>query len=287
MSTNYKELKKGGFMRQRQPNYFSMRLKSVGGHFTAEQLGTIQKVATQFGKGYVHLTSRQGIEIPFIHLDNIDAVKKILATGGVQVGVCGPRVRTITACQGNAICPSGLIDTTHLAEEFDKHYGGRELPHKFKFGFTGCKNNCLKAEENDMGVKGGVKPVWHAENCTFCGVCQAVCPQKIITVDKIAHSVTLDENNCLYCGKCIKSCPSDAWQGKSGFVISFGGLYGNRIAVGKNFLPIIFDEDKLYKIVDAALKFFADNAKSGERFRNMLDRIGWQNFIDVITEAAK
>lgn len=287
MSTNYKELKKGGFMRQRQPNYFSMRLKSVGGHLTAEQLGTIQSVATKFGKGYVHLTSRQGIEIPFIHLDDIDAVKKVLSEGGVQVGVCGPRVRTITACQGNSICPSGLIDTLKLAEEFDKRYGGRELPHKFKFGFTGCRNNCLKAEENDIGVKGGVKPNWHAESCTFCGVCQAVCPQRIITVDKIARSVTFDENNCLYCGKCIKSCPSDAWQGRSGFVISFGGLYGNRIAVGENFLPIIFDEDKLYKIVDAALKFFADNAKSGERFRTMLERVGRENFIDVITEAAR
>ena len=55
-------------MRQKQPNYFSMRLKSVGDHFTAEQLGTIQNVATNFGKGYIHLTSRQGIEIPFIHL---------------------------------------------------------------------------------------------------------------------------------------------------------------------------------------------------------------------------
>ena len=79
MSANYKELKKGGFMRQRQPNYFSMRLKSVGGQFTAEQLGTIQSVATKFGKGYIHLTSRQGIEIPFIHLDDVDAVKKALA----------------------------------------------------------------------------------------------------------------------------------------------------------------------------------------------------------------
>ena len=118
MSTNYKELKKGGFMRQRQPNYFSMRLKSVGGHFTAEQLGTIQNVATKYGKGYIHLTSRQGIEIPFIHLDDIDAVKKSLSEGGVQVGVCGARVRTITACQGNAICPSGLIDTQKLAVDF-------------------------------------------------------------------------------------------------------------------------------------------------------------------------
>lgn len=287
MSTNYKELKKGGFMRQRQPNYFSMRLKSVGGHFTASQLATIQNVAETFGKGYIHLTSRQGIEIPFIHLDNVDAVKKTLAEGGVQVGVCGPRVRTITACQGNAICPSGLIDTVHLAEEFDKRYGGRELPHKFKFGFTGCRNNCLKAEENDMGVKGGVKPVWHAANCTFCGLCKVVCPQKIITVDKISKSVTLDENSCLYCGKCIKSCPSEAWRGENGFVISFGGLYGNRIAVGKNFLPIIFDESKLFKIVDAALKFFADNAKAGERFRNTLDRVGWEKFIDDVKEAAK
>ena len=119
MSVNYKELKKGGFMRQRQPDFFSMRLKSVGGHFTAQQLATIQKVATQFGRGYIHLTSRQGIEIPFIHLDDVDAVKKFLSEGGVEVGVCGPRVRTITACQGNAICPSGLIDTAHLAAEFD------------------------------------------------------------------------------------------------------------------------------------------------------------------------
>ena len=287
MGVNYKELKKGGFMRQKQPNYFSMRLKCVGGHFTADQLGTIQTVATKFGKGYVHLTSRQGIEIPFIHLDNVDEVKRVLSEGGVSVGVCGPRVRTITACQGNAICPSGLIDTARIAEEFDKRFGGRELPHKFKFGFTGCHNNCLKAEENDMGVKGGVKPEWHSDRCVFCGVCQAVCPQKIITVDKAARTLAIDESNCVYCGRCIKSCPADAWQGRSGFVISFGGLYGNRIAIGKTFLPIVFDEAKLYSIVEAALGYFETNAKSGERFRNMLDRLGWEQFIKTIEEAAK
>ena len=32
MSIDYKELKKGGFMRQKQKDCFSMRLKSVGGH---------------------------------------------------------------------------------------------------------------------------------------------------------------------------------------------------------------------------------------------------------------
>ena len=274
---NYKELKKGGFMRQKQNNYFAMRLKCVGGHFTASQLATIQKVAEEYGKSYVHLTSRQGIEIPFIHLDNVEEVKRVLKEGGVEVGVCGPRVRTITACQGNQICPSGLIDTAKLAKEFDKRYGGRELPHKFKFGFTGCHNNCLKAEENDMGIKGGVKPIWNAEKCIFCGVCQAVCPTKAITVDKKEKNVTIERDKCIYCGKCIKSC-SAAWQGEYGFIISFGGLYGNKIAIGKNILPIVFDENKLYDIVEVALQYFAEHAKSGERFRNMLNRVGWEEF---------
>lgn len=278
MAVDYKELKKGGFMRQKQKDFFSMRLKCVGGYFSAAQLKTVQEVAEKFGKGYVHLTSRQGIEIPFIHLKDVDEVKRVLADGGVQVGVCGPRVRTITACQGSAVCPSGLIDTARLANEFDKRYGGKELPHKFKFGFTGCHNNCLKTEENDMGIKGGVQPKWQAEPCIYCGVCEAVCPEKAIAVDKAAKTVTLDEKKCVYCGKCIKSCPTDAWQGETGFVISFGGLYGNRIAVGKSFLPIQFDEKKLYEIVDVALAFFEKHAKPGERFRNAVERVGWEKF---------
>lgn len=76
----------------------------------------------------------------------------------------------------------------------------------------------------------------------------------------------------------MKNCPVDAWQGEAGFVISFGGLYGNRIAVGKNFLPIVFEESKLYEVVDVALAFFEENARPGERFRNALDRVGWENF---------
>ena len=277
MAVDYKELKKGGFMRQKQKDYFSMRLKSVGGHFTEEQLLTVQQVAKKFGKGYIHLTSRQGIEIPFIHVDNISEVKEALKAGGVEVGVCGPRVRTITACQGNAVCPSGLIDTVKLAKEFDKRYGGKELPHKFKFGFTGCHNNCLKAEENDMGIKGGVEVVWDKEKCIFCNGCAKICPAKAITVDRAAKTWEIDRDKCINCGKCVKWC-SAALSGKSGFIISFGGLYGNRIAVGKTILPIIFDEDKVYELVDVALKFFEENAKSGERFRNMLDRVGWEAF---------
>ncbi len=275
MAVDYKALKATGMMRMKQKDCISMRLKSVGGHFTAAQLRAIEQVADKYGHGYVHLTSRQGIEIPYIHVQDIEAVKADLAKGGVENGVCGPRVRTITACQGAATCPSGLIDTVKLANEFDKRFGGRELPHKFKFGFTGCHNNCLKAEENDMGIKGGVRPSWQSDNCTYCGLCEAVCPEKAIKVDAASQQVTLDEAKCVYCGKCIKSCPTDSWTGENGCVISFGGLYGNHIAIGRHTLPLIVSEEKVYDVAEATLQFFAANAKPSERFRACLERVGW------------
>ncbi|MEM5766882.1 MAG: 4Fe-4S binding protein [Bacillota bacterium] len=273
---NYKELKKGGFMKQIQKDRFSMRLKLVGGQLTVEQLNTIQDVAQKYGQGYVHLTSRQGVEIPFIKLADIDEVKKALAAGGVQLGACGPRVRTITACQGKNICPAGLIDTSALAKEFDQKYGGRELPHKFKFGITGCRNNCLKAEENDFGVKGGVLPAWAESVCNFCGLCEAVCPTKVIAVDKGNKQLAFDKENCIYCGKCVKACPVSAWTGESGFIVSLGGLYGNRIAVGQNLLPIIFSTEVLHRVIEITLAFFTKHGKQGERFANTLDRVGWE-----------
>ena len=71
--------------------------------------------------------------------------------------MCGPRVRTVTAVRVLRFVLAGCIDTYSLAKKLDEHYFGRELPHKFKFGVTGCQNNCLKAEENDIGIKGGME----------------------------------------------------------------------------------------------------------------------------------
>jgi len=272
---DYKELKKGGFMRQVQPDHFSMRLRIVGGQVKSEQLLAVYEISQKYGQGYVHMTSRQGIEIPFIKLEDVDAVKQELAQSGLQTGACGARVRTITACQGNAICPSGLIDTTALAQEVDKKYYARDLPHKFKIGITGCRNNCLKAEENDLGVKGGLKPKWNETECIFCGLCEAVCPTKAISINQDEQQLVYEESGCTYCGRCVKSCPTDAWEGQSGFIVYFGGLFGNRITVGKQLLPIIFSTEVLHQVIEATLAFFDKHGKPGERFANTLDRVGW------------
>ncbi len=283
MAVDYGILKKGGFMRQKQKNCFSLRLKTVGGHVDAKQLATIAEVAEKYGDGYIHLTSRQGVEIPFIKLDDIDEVKAALADGDCEPGVCGPRVRTVTSCQGNAVCPSGCIDTYSLAKELSERYFAMELPHKFKFGVTGCQNNCLKAEENDVGVKGGIKVTWNEDKCIFCGVCESICRTKAISIAD--NKITVDESKCNYCGRCTKDCPVDAYDNSPGYIVSFGGLFGNRIHKGEELLPIIHDKATLLRVIDAAVEFFRDNAKAGERFRLTLERVGEDKFIEKVKEA--
>ena len=284
MAVDYAALKAGGFMRQKQKDTFSLRLRVVGGTVTTGQLAAIKAVADKYGQGYIHLTSRQGVEIPFIKLQDIDAVKVALAEGGVSPGVCGPRVRTVTACQAGRCCPSGCIDALDVAEKLDARYFGRQLPHKFKFGVTGCQNNCLKAEENDFGVKGGLVPEWNRDSCIFCGVCEKACRTEAITI-KDGEAITIEQSKCNYCGRCVKSCPTEAWQGRSGFIVSFGGTFGNSIRKGTELLPIIEDEDTLFRVADAAIDFFAENAKPGERFVGTIERTGWDKLREKVEAA--
>ena len=273
---DYAALKKGGFMRQKQKGCFSLRLAVVGGNLTAENIKTVAEVAEKYGHGYVHMTSRQGIEIPFIKVEDINEVKVELTKGGVGTGVCGPRVRTITACQGAAICPSGCIDTYTLAKELDARYFGRELPHKFKFGVTGCQNNCLKAEENDVGIKGGMTVECNHDDCIQCGVCVKACREGALRMED--GKIVIDREKCNNCARCVKSCPTDAWVGEPGYIVSFGGLFGNKIYKGEQIVPIIRDKETLFRVTDAAISFFEKHANAGERFRLTLERVGKEEF---------
>ena len=283
MAVDYATLKKGGFMRQKQKNNFSLRLAVVGGTLTAKNLQKIAEVAEQYGEGYVHLTSRQGVEIPFIKLDDIDAVKEALAEGDCRPGVCGPRVRTVTACQGSAVCPSGNIDSYDIAKKLDERYIGRELPHKFKFGVTGCQNNCLKAEENDVGIKGALAVKWKEDACIQCGLCSKVCREKAISIED--GKIQVDYDACNSCGRCVKSCPTDAWDATTAYILSFGGTFGNSIAKGKEFLPLITSEEQLFRVTDAAIQFFEEHGNPSERFKFTIDRVGAEELQKVLKEA--
>ncbi len=51
------------------------------------------------------------------------------------------------------------------------------------------------------------------------------------------------------------------------------------------YLPLVTSEEQLFRITDAAIQFFDDNANPGERFRMTLERVGLDKFEEKIKEA--
>ena len=229
------------------------------------------------------MTSRQGIEIPFIKVEELAEVKEALAKGGVGTGVCGPRVRTVTACQGSEVCPSGCIDTYTLAKELDERYFGRELPHKFKFGVTGCQNNCLKAEENDVGIKGGMNIEYKEDDCISCGVCVKACRQDALKM--VDGKIELDAQKCNHWWPLCKELSGGCMERNSGIYRIFWRNLGNNIYKGEELLPLIPDKETLFRVTDAAINFFEKNANPSERFRKTLQRVGEEDFRSQLKDA--
>jgi len=266
-------LKRIGIIAQNQQDTFLIRLRTVGGDLTTGQLHVITKVAQKFGRGEVHLTTRQAVEIPHINVGDLEAARDELEQGGIVLGVCGPRGRGIVACPGTAICTSAIIETKQLAAELDSQYFRQQAPHKFKIGVSGCPNSCSKPIENDVGVMGGVLPCWNKEACISCRLCVTICPVKAIEKRDLAFR--LDADKCIYCGLCIKNCPTSAWTAKkTGYTLFLGGTMGRRPRLGTRAKVLIETKAELLKHIERAFKFYLAHGNKKERFGHTLDRVG-------------
>jgi len=280
---NIKELKSGGLMKQKEKDLFSLRLRIVGGFIKSGQLIKLSEIADKYAKGYLHLTTRQGIEIPHVDFKDFEEVKAKLSEVELQMGACGQRVRTVTACQG-VECRYGLIDCLSLAREIDKKYfglGGH--PHKFKIGITGCPNSCIKPQENDLGIMGRLRKNFLKESCTYCGLCAEVCPVGAIKVDKEKQTIVFDAKKCIGCGGCVYSCPTNAWQKRDeGYTIFVGGKMGKFPVLGVKAFDFIDTKNKVLEIIEKTLAFFKLEGVAGERFRETLDRVGIEKYKEQV-----
>lgn len=280
---NIAELKSGGLMKQKEKDLFSLRLRVVGGFVKSKQLAKLAEIAERYGRGYVHLTTRQGVEIPNVNFQDYEAVKKELAGVGLEMGACGRRVRTVTACQGKE-CSHGLIDCLALARSIDKKYfgiGGH--PHKFKIGITGCPNGCIKPRENDLGIMGRLKKSFVKENCNYCGLCAEVCPTGAIEVDQEKQELVFHEDKCIGCGDCVYSCPTDAWRKREeGYSIFVGGKMGKSPLLGRKAFDFVETEEGVLRIIEQTLEFYKKFGEPGERFGDTLARVGIDKYQEEV-----
>jgi dissimilatory sulfite reductase (desulfoviridin) alpha/beta subunit len=141
-------------MAEKGTSQFSVRLSVTGGYLEAEQLHAIAALAERFGDGSVHLTTRQGVEIPHVAFENLGPLRTGMEKAGLTLAPAGKCVRGIVACPGS-YCLRGLIDSQGLAQRLHARIGTRQgLPHKFKIAIAGCLNGCTKPKENDLGILG-------------------------------------------------------------------------------------------------------------------------------------
>ncbi|MEI8172681.1 MAG: 4Fe-4S binding protein [Deltaproteobacteria bacterium] len=274
-------LKKVGMIQQKQKEYFAMRLHAVGGDFTSGQMQKVAEVAEKFGRGQLHLSTRQGIEIHFVHHSDLEPARKELEAAGVTMGACGPRIRIIVACPGALTCRWGIIDTKEIAHDLDRTYFRQETPHKFKMAVTGCPHNCAKPTENDIGVMGGIIPGWDKSACSDCGLCLNICPTSAI--EKRDGEYILNNSRCINCSICTASCPTGSWTVlQSGYILWIGGTMGKIPRLASRFAGLIASKAELYELIDRTVLYYRRYGRKKERFGHMIDRFGTEKVIKEI-----
>ena len=281
---DFRTLKTGGIIKQRQKDLFTVRLKCPGGRVPLDRLAKIVEVARKYGRGYVHLSVRQSVEIPYVNFKDIGAVQRELAEVGQEIASCGARVRVPTACSGCEYNPNGLMDTQKMAAAMTERFFGKQRPlaHKFKVVFSGCPINCVRTFDSDLGFQGAVKPFWARETCIGCRICADACQEGAIAGDPETGEPIYSPEKCLYCADCIRSCPTESWQAElTGWVVRVGGKHGRHPIIGQRVAQFAPDE-LVPEIIEAVLQWYEQTAQGKGRVRLgalLLEEAAWREFV--------
>jgi ferredoxin-nitrite reductase len=152
----------GVFFRRQTPGHFMMRLRITNGITNAKQLSVIAEIGKEFGKGFVDITTRQQIQLRWFKIDHVPEIwERLEAVGLVSLQTGMDNVRNIIGCAAAGITPNELFDASPVAREFTAMLLGNSeytnLPRKFNVGITGCLENCVHAESQDIALTPAVR----------------------------------------------------------------------------------------------------------------------------------
>ena len=160
-------LKWVGLYPQRQGgDAFMLRVKVPGGRMTSSQARRIGEVVDTFAHGpdnpvwgdrYCDLTTRQDVQLHWVHIGDVPRIWALLEQVGITtVQACGDSARNVLGCPVAGVDADEVFDASEIAREISDFFtGNREyanLPRKFKLSVTGCREDCAKAEINDVGL---------------------------------------------------------------------------------------------------------------------------------------
>ena len=293
MDINTGKIRKNAWRVSKKRGLGAARVRVPGGHLAAKYLGAVQQIADTYGDGTVHLTIRQGFEIPGIRYEDMPAVNAMLqpiieGTGINQTeagtGYSASGTRNIMACIGNRVCPYACYDTSAFAQRIEQAVFPNDL--HVKVALTGCPNDCAKIRMHDFGIMGMTMPAFDESRCVSCQACVKKCQKKSVGAlsFKNYHPVR-DEKKCIGCGECVLACPNHAWtrsQKKFYRLTLFGRTGKKNPRMGVDFIKWV-DEESILKIIlntYAYVKKYIDpQAPAGkEHIGYIVDRTGAEEF---------
>ncbi len=158
------------------------RIKIPYGGMSPEQMEVLAELAEEYSDAILHVTTRQNIQLHFVHIeDTPDLMRRLAAVGITTREACGNSVRNVTACPLAGVCRTEAFDVSPYAAALMRfllgHPDVQDFGRKFKPAFSGCAHEaCGLVKMHDAGfvamqvdgkrgfevvVGGGLGPVPH------------------------------------------------------------------------------------------------------------------------------
>src|SRR5579862_9752041 len=92
------------------------RIKIPFGGLNAGQLEVLAELCEEYSDGIAHITTRQDVQLHFIHIEDTPALMRRLASVGITTReACGNSIRNVTACPIAGVCREQTFDVTPYA----------------------------------------------------------------------------------------------------------------------------------------------------------------------------
>jgi sulfite reductase beta subunit-like hemoprotein/molybdopterin converting factor small subunit len=141
---------------------FMVRIKVPGGRILPHQLVALGRISQEKGRNYGELTTRQGIQLHWVRLEELpDVLGRIEMAGLTTAGGEGDTVRNVTSCPVAGVDRDELFDVSALVASVAKFFSGNrdysDLPRKHKYTISACPAQCNAPEIHDVALVGTLK----------------------------------------------------------------------------------------------------------------------------------
>lgn len=291
MDINTKKLTKNAYRVTKERYKTALRVRVPGGKIEAKHFEVLQKIAEEYGEGNLHLTTRQGFEIPGIDMDKVDEVNKLIqpVIEGLEINQIEPDTgypaagtRNVAACIGNRVCPKAQYETSGFAKRIEDAIFPNNL--HVKIALTGCPNDCIKARMHDFGIVGMCLPEYDKQKCVSCDRCVKKC--RSLSTEALSmenYKIERDHKKCIGCGECVLNCPTGAWtrNEKKYYRLTVMGRTGKKNPRLAEDFAIWADEDSVLKIILNTYDYveeYIDRSLPKEHIGYIVDRTGFMEF---------